>query len=585
MQNVSLTYKNKVFLALIAIAAVGTALIGSQKFVTGSVINGGMTQTPTATDLVLTMPAPLNVVDKTTLTLKPKVRNNWSEKAETIVVHMILPPGLTFDAVASEKGCTVNDQNIVTCPQIMYLGGNQERTLTVRVKVDACKNIQPPTNSKTLSVWTIATTSTEDVNTATNIQQNLFMLTCASPGVTSGGTGGATAGGPPPPPSASTGDLYITKSATPTRSHMALGGTLSDEVLRLTFRAEKEDIDVTDLVFTATGPNAASISTNVDRIELFKVGSTTPFASATIANCGSTSAPANSMCAKMDAQEFVAPKGLDMNLLARLRVKTDVDGSVSGQQVQLMFGTVSSVVARGLTSSNLLSVNDGDALAEGEVFIGTSSPAASQTITGKDNAVVHSKIMSITNASPDANGTAIPTGIQRAIGQFKFSAAAANNTKNGNNSFTLSGVIFNVNATNVLLGTGDQTSLATSDFKIYSKLDPTMKSTCTADKAIATDALVITCSNLTSSLVNTEIDPDSDVTFVLEAEVVNAKISNTSASTLQVSFQNFDSMSATTFGAAGSHVRWLDKDNASSPASFLWIESSDSGVKGTSYNG
>ena len=167
-----------VTLALVAIASLGVAVMSSTRHMTGDVTNGGDTRTPTPTDLVLTMPAPLNIVDKTTLTLKPKVRNDWSERANDIVIRMMLPPELIFYAEASESGCSVNDQNVVTCPQIMYLSGKQERAVTVRLKVDACKNIHPDSTAKTISVWTIATTSTEDVNTATNIQQDVIDVSC-----------------------------------------------------------------------------------------------------------------------------------------------------------------------------------------------------------------------------------------------------------------------------------------------------------------------------------------------------------------------------------------------------------------------
>ncbi len=374
----------------------------------------------------------------------------------------------------------------------------------------------------------------------------------------------------------SQGDLFITKSSTPTRKHQLLGGTLSDEVMRLQFHAEYEDIDVTNLVFTATGPNAGTFASNVDRIELFKVGSETPFAIANVAGCGTTSVPANSMCATMNGQELIVPKGSNMNTLARLRMRTDVDGSVSGQQVQLAVDAVAGAKARGLISSNTLDANDGDGVSgEGEVFIGVSAAAPSQTIIGNDNVVVHSKVTSITNASPDSDGTSIPTGPQRQIGQFKFSAASASNTKNGNNKFTLSDIIFSVNTTNVKTGT--------SSYLVYNKADPTTKASCIVT-TVSASQLLATCGGLTFGSVDTAIDPGSDMTLVLETNVINPKVNNFASSTLQVSLQNFDSISATAFGAAGSHVRWLDKDNVTS-TQFLWIESSESDVKGTSYNG
>ena len=223
------------------------------------------------------------------------------------------------------------------------------------------------------------------------------------------------------------------------------------------------------------------------------------------------------------------------------------------------------------------------------MFIGTATAAANAYIRGGFNEVVLSKVTSITNADPNANGTAIPTGAGRQIAQFKFATAAANNTKNGTNKWTLSGVIFNVNATNVLLGTGDQTSTTTSDFKLYNKADPTVKNTCVANKVTTSGSnLLVTCEAIPArSSVNTEIDPGTDATFVLEAEVANGKISNASTSTLQVSLQQYtDNPKATVFGTGStdSHLVWNDKDNGGSTI-FKWVEYPDTTINGTSYNG
>lgn len=392
----------------------------------------------------------------------------------------------------------------------------------------------------------------------------------------------------------SQGDLYVTKSSTPVRSRQLLGGTLADEILRLQFHAQYEDIDVTDLVFTGSGADAAIIATNVDRIELYKVGATTPFASATVAGCGTDAVAANSMCAKMKNQEFIVPKGSNTNILVRPRMRTDVDGAIAGTDVILDLNrtastSTGSIRARGLLSSNDLEGNDGDATPEGEVFIGIASASSqyNQKIAGGFNEVVLSKVTAITNADPNANGTAIPTGSSRQIAQFKFATASASNLKNGTNKWTLSGVIFNVNATNVLLGSGNQTAAATSDFKLYNKADPTVKHTCLASNVTTSgSSLTVNCGGvLARSSVNTEIEPGTDVTFVLEADVVNGKISNSSTSTLQVSLQSFtENPKPLSFSDAGSHLAWNDKDNGGTTV-FKWVEYPDTTVNGTSYNG
>lgn len=398
------------------------------------------------------------------------------------------------------------------------------------------------------------------------------------------------------------GDLYVTKSSTPIRTRQLLGGTLADEVLRLQFHAEYEDIDVTDLVFSASGSNASTAASNVDRLELYKVGATTPFATASVAGCGTDSVKPNSVCASMDNGEFIVPKGSDTNVLVRPRMRTDVDGATSNQIVAYFVDLIApssstssgSVRARGLLSSNNLTGMDTDGTPEGEVYVGTNNSAATASvrITSGENRVVLSKVTSVTNADANANGTAIPTGTQRAIAQFKFATASASNTKNGPNKFTLSGVIFNVNATNVLIGSGDQTLQGSSDFRFYNKANQSVKFNCLSDKATASGSnIVVTCANLitrsntTGSLINTEIDAGSDATFVLEADVTNGKISNSATSTLQVSLQGFDNAGATAFSATDSHLLWADKDNASSPTLFRWIEYPETSIVGTSYNG
>ncbi len=347
-------------------------------------------------------------------------------------------------------------------------------------------------------------------------------------------------------------------------------------------------------MFTGFGGNATGWKNNgVDRLELYAVGSTTPFAFATVAGCGTDDVPAgaSSMCANMENQEFIVKKGSDTNILVRPRMRTDTDGAISGTGVIISIDPASnassstgSVRARGLLSSSNLSANDADGTAEGEVVIGNSLSTTNSQIVSNDNDIVLAKITSITNADPNANGTAIPTGIRK-IAQFKFSTAAANNLKNGTNKWTLSGVMFNVNATNVILGSGDQTASGTSDFKLYNAADATQKATCLSDKATSSGTLVVTCRNLRSTTVSTEIDPGTDATFVLEAEVANSKISNSSTSTLQVSLQNFsESPTALTFTSSTSHISWQDKDN-SSTTTFRWIEYPETSVNGTSYNG
>lgn len=393
----------------------------------------------------------------------------------------------------------------------------------------------------------------------------------------------------------SQGDLYVSKSTNPIRNRQLLGGKLEDEILRLQFHAEYEDIDVTDLIFTGSGTtvSANGFGNNVDSLELYKVGATTPFGTATVGGCSSTTdVLSNSMCANLDNKQFVVPRGADVDILVRPRMKTDEQGAHSGSGVLLYIDPTATswsgsgaVRARGLQSSNNLSGSDGDATAEGEVFIGRTTVGVNAEIEGNLNRVVLSKVVSITNANPDPNGTAIASGTQP-IGQFKFTAATHGNTKNGSNDWTLSGIIFNVNATNVLLGDSTQVTPAGTDFRLYNKANNSVKAVCQAP-ATSTSAnaqsgsIVVICGDVAAAGVNTELNSGEDQTFVLEALVSNPKIANTN-STLQVSLTSFTSSTATTMTSATNHIMWKDKDSGYS-TNFFWVDYPETTVNSTSY--
>lgn len=411
----------------------------------------------------------------------------------------------------------------------------------------------------------------------------------------------------------SQGDLYVNKDTQPLRNRQLLGGTLGEAILRLELHAEHEDIDVTDIQFTSSGSNATSI----DRLELYRDAESTKFAEATKGGCGSDvklghnpsvptdqvgSGTVTTFCVNMENQQLVVPDGDDIDIIVRPRMKTDEQGAVSNQIISLFIGSGAAnydnivVQARGGESSNDLSMSDQDGTAEGEIFIGaetaTSNSNSNSVISGNKNITVLSKITSITNANPDANGTSVPTGVT-AIGQFKFTAAAHGNSKNGDNDATLSGIVFNVNATNV--------SITNNTFKFYNKADQTKTVTCneydttgTEITSVSSGTMLVECTGLIASDVDTEIDEGTDSTFVLQADIANPnnQAGNGGVSVLQVSLQNFDSISATPFGAGSavtgrSHIQWVDKDQVNTYANgnyFMWVEYPETSVKSTSYN-
>ena len=397
------------------------------------------------------------------------------------------------------------------------------------------------------------------------------------------------------------GDIFVTLDSTPTRSRQLLGGTLGDTILRLQFRAQNEDIDVTDLQLSSSGSNASSI----DRLELYKDGATTAFATATVSGCGSDDvlttnpvggAAIQTFCANMENGQLIVKEGENLDVLVKPRMKSDEQGALSGQAIQLWVtgqnvsdnGTGSGAVrARGRESSSNLTANNANSTNDGEVFIGVDTVTANSAIRSSVNDVTLSKIVTIANANPDADNTNVPTGISP-IGQFKFTAASNSNTLNGLNKATLSGVIFNVTASQVDLDAGT--------FKFYNKANSDTKATCSvaSGSLTTTGSLVVSCPNLrtsstwSSGVGDTQLESGETNTFVLEVNIQNAKVGSTT-STIQVSLQDFTTRSTTTYGAAVSHIDWTDEDSGTvasgttTSSRFKWVEYSDTVVRSTSY--
>jgi hypothetical protein len=400
----------------------------------------------------------------------------------------------------------------------------------------------------------------------------------------------------------SQGSLYVTKDTTPVRSHQLLAGTLGDTILRLNLHAENEPIDVTNLQLTSSGGTAAS----VDRLELYKEGATSYFAIATSANCGSDDVPSfnpsnastsiTTFCASMQSQQLVVPKGSDLKILVKPRLKNDEAGATPNDMIALFLDKAAvvnnatgsgAVRARGADSSNNLSANDGDTTDDGEVFLGTATAAANTYIIGGDNVSVLSKITSIVNANPDANGTSLTAGTKD-VGQFKISAAPNTNSKNGLNKVTLSGVYFNVTATNVAIASGS--------FVIYNKANPSTTKTCSAYTSanvampnVLSGSFLVLCdfrayTAAGANQINTQIEQGTDATFVLQTNISNPRVTAGNTTTLLVSLQNFSSMSNTSFAYNRSNFAWDDMDNAGATSrGFFWVEYPDTSVNSTSY--
>lgn len=379
------------------------------------------------------------------------------------------------------------------------------------------------------------------------------------------------------------GNLYITQSLTPVRSHQLLGGTLSNVGLRLAFQAEWESIDVTDIVLTDT---SGTLRPSISRLELFLPTETTPFAFATIDGClGHPENPLNAYCANMESRQLVIPKGQTVGVLMFARMKTDEQGAISTEIIQLKLTGDSAALARGVSSANTLAVNDGDASAEGEVFIGTSVPQANAPITGKPNDTVLAKIIGIENVNPDTDGTNVPVGTNKRIAEFRFTAATNNNTLNGRNRATFSGIIFNVASTNV--------TFTASNFDLFNKNDQTQQIDCgafdTNGRSVtgtASGSFFVECKSVMNPTVDLEMDSGEAVTLVLEADIINNQVNPVFNSALQVSLQDFSDRSKMVYGTTSgrSHVQWSDTLSEFPTSLFRWIENGNTVISSTEYD-
>mgnify|MGYP000178482511 CR=1 FL=1 len=160
----------------------------------------------------------------------------------------------------------------------------------------------------------------------------------------------------------------------------------------------------------------------------------------------------------------------------------------------------------------------------------------------------------------------------------------------GLNDVILSGVVFNVNATNVIL---DRTA-----FYFYNKADSSVKTACNAYNSSgiafagtnsASGSFLVDCRFLQASSVDTRIPSGATATYVLEGSITNPKTS-TSTSGLQASIQNFSSLSSTLYSVGtattNSHIDWIDADAGTlttTNAYFRWVEYPDTSIKSTSY--
>ncbi len=347
------------------------------------------------------------------------------------------------------------------------------------------------------------------------------------------------------------GNLFITADSVSVRSQQLLGGQTSPDLLRIKFRADGEDILVEKIKLKAE----EAVFT---QLLLYEEGSSFPLATAWTSECAP--AIADQFCARTS---LTIEQSQEKTIIVRGVVKSDQQGITSGNTAIVILESdpaIAMVEARGTSSQEDLTFNDGDISEDGEVFIGRNDAGPDQDITGPTHDIVLAKIASIENANSDSDGSAVPTGTT-SFGVLRFRAAENNNTQDGRNIVTIQKLTFNVGATNV--------EFLTDSFKLYNLDDAAKVSDCSADAY--TGQITVTCSSLQDSLVSTSINSGESISLALRGFVTNPQVS-AGTSTLQASIQSLGDRNIT------GTVEWDDGITTSG-----WVDIEQVSVRSTAY--
>jgi hypothetical protein len=262
---------------------------------------------------------------------------------------------------------------------------------------------------------------------------------------------------------------------------------------------------------------------------------------------------------------FLVRKDLTRDILFRAAVKPDEEGAQSGDAVALTLPATTTaldkpVEATGSASQQLLSQNDGDSTAEGEIFIGQSTAGANSAITGPTHDVVKAAFAEVMNGSTVADGAPVPVGLN-VIGAFRFRAALSS-VVIGVHEATIESLAFTVSATNVRFSTGS--------FVLVNTLAPTIPAPCT--ETSVTGAFRVVCSALEQSGVATSFSQGTSSVLALKGFIESSKVVPTGVSLLHVSLANVNDRSVT------GPVEWSD-----GVVTFTWVDIPETDVRSTLY--
>ncbi len=361
----------------------------------------------------------------------------------------------------------------------------------------------------------------------------------------------------------SRGNLWVTEDNIPVTSHILLAGNITPALLRLRMRSDGETIDVRQLRFDG-------VTSSVDSLLLYQLSpgqsfdpnTLQPFAQASPGQC--INQLATRMCTVLSLRTFIVNPLQDTVLIVAARMKNEQLGAVGGELLTLTLSAATDATghaleASGISSTQALDQNNGDASATGEIFIGRSTAAANSQILGRTNDTALANIASIVNGGATAISS-IPTG-NTAIGSFKIQAFPHTNTFHGSHDVIIKTLNFQVSAQNV--------QIDPASFRLAVSDNPSLTLACAATDT--TGLIVVSCTNIDQSVIQSHIGQGQFVTYQLYANVTNPQIA-AGVSSLLTELPILGSRSQT------NSVIWSD-----GVTTFSWVDVAVTSVSSTMY--
>jgi|GEM_PF-2811620 hypothetical protein len=290
-----------------------------------------------------------------------------------------------------------------------------------------------------------------------------------------------------------------------------LAGERGNAVLVLDLTAVFEPITVTNIVVVDM-----AMSTSVERLQVFRATSVQPFATATrsvidLPDLGGT----NYQMVTLN-DEFVIGAGQREVILFAPQIKSDEFGAVSGEEIQFSFNNSTGMVrARGLISGN-----------DAEII--------SRFVTGTVGQVVLAKPASVKNVSTDPDGSAVPVDNHVEVFRGRITAAENVNYRNGQNDVDIETLVFEIDVSNVGIGT------TSTLFTLSNAMNPIVTLSPSELRMVNENLLRLTFDGVSDAIM-AGVDSGESETFSLGMRILGIQDSSQAAS-LQASLNLIDSV-------------------------------------------